>query len=123
MATATPTKPTREPISHPYPPTYSSPAPDIGSSSSYHDRFRYASPEAPQNVYPKVHQDDNVADKAQTRGPKIGKNEYAQGWTAEDEAAEAQYVAGGMFEWRHMLKWRFWIRKQWWCKSHLAQLM
>jgi hypothetical protein len=52
------------------------------------------------------------------KGPKIGKNEFAEGWTKEDEEAERAYVAGGMFEWKQMMNWRFWIRRKWWCTSH-----
>lgn len=51
------------------------------------------------------------------KGPKIGKNEYAEGWTKEDEEAERAYVEGGMFNWKEMMNWRFWIRKKWWCTS------
>ena len=48
--------------------------------------------------------------------------DFPPGWTAEDEAAEKEFIKSGMFDWNAMRSWRFWIRKEWWCefsfKSH-----
>jgi hypothetical protein len=42
--------------------------------------------------------------------------DFPPGWTAEDEAAEKEFMKSGMFDWNSMKKWRFWIRKEWWCE-------
>lgn len=47
---------------------------------------------------------------------KYGVKEIPEGWTAEDEEAEREFLASSMFNWQELMTWRFWIRKEWWCK-------
>lgn len=54
------------------------------------------------------------------RGPKIGKGQYAEDWTKEDEEAEKAFVKQGMFDWKELMNWRFWLRTKWWCKCNLC---
>lgn len=49
---------------------------------------------------------------------KYGVKEIPEGWTAEDEEAEREFLASSMFNWQELMTWRFWIRKEWWCKLH-----
>lgn len=43
-------------------------------------------------------------------------NKYPEGWTKEDEDAEREFVAEGLFDWKDVRSWRFWIRKKWICE-------
>lgn len=47
---------------------------------------------------------------------KYGVKEIPEGWTAEDEEAEREFLASSMFNWQELMTWRFWIRKEWWRK-------
>lgn len=53
---------------------------------------------------------------------KYGVKEIPEGWTAEDEEAEREFLASSMFNWQELMTWRFWIRKEWWCKLERALL-
>lgn len=50
------------------------------------------------------------------RGKRNEADDLPPGWTKEDEEAEKQFLAQGMFDWQSMKSWRFWIRKEWWCE-------
>ncbi|WVN90819.1 uncharacterized protein L203_106062 [Cryptococcus depauperatus CBS 7841] len=95
---------TRAKISHPYPPSYSlEPAERAGKGYNGHEQSRLEM----ERMTP--------ASSRDTRDLERGKeDEYPEGWTKEDEAAEKEFMERGMIDWDEMKKWRFWIRLEWW---------
>nr|ODN91014.1 hypothetical protein L204_05855 [Cryptococcus depauperatus CBS 7855] len=96
---------TRAKISHPYPPSYSlEPAEHASEGYNGHGQSRLEM----ERMTP--------ASSRDTRDLERGKeDEYPEGWTKEDEAAEKEFMERGMIDWDEMKKWRFWIRLEWWC--------
>lgn len=56
--------------------------------------------------------DSSLKDKTFT-GKRPDGTDYPAEWTLDDEKAEAEFVAKGMFSWRELRSWRFWLRKEW----------
>jgi hypothetical protein len=54
--------------------------------------------------------------KPDEKGPKLGKDRYAVGWTAKDEVAEKEYIAASRFKWSSLRQRRTWFRAEWWCE-------